>query len=63
MVLGLSYLFFFNGSSLKGTFLIIIACNIVHFYDTLFNGEKFIAKMDPTWEVTAELLKDSWLKP
>lgn len=63
MVLGLSYLFFFNGSSLKGTFLIIIACNIVHFFTTpYFMAKNSLQKMDPTWEVTAELLKDSWLK-
>lgn len=62
-VLGLSYLFFFNGSSLKGTFLIIIACNIVHFFTTPYlMAKNSLQKMDPTWEVTAELLKDSWLK-
>jgi len=63
MVLGLSYLFFFNGSSLKGTFLIIIACNIVHFFTTPYlMAKNSLQKMDPTWEVTAELLRDSWLK-
>lgn len=63
MVLGLSYLFFFNGSTLKGTFLIIIACNIVHFFTTPYlMAKNSLQKMDPTWEVTAELLKDSWLK-
>lgn len=63
MVLGLSYLFFFNGSFLKGTFLIIIACNIVHFFTTPYlMAKNSLQKMDPTWEVTAELLKDSWLK-
>lgn len=63
MVLGLSYLFFFNGSSLKGTFLIILACNIVHFFTTPYlMAKNSLQKMDPTWEVTAELLKDSWLK-
>ncbi|WP_342544658.1 ABC transporter permease subunit [Lysinibacillus sp. FSL W7-1291] len=63
MVLGLSYLFFFNGSSLKGTFFIIVACNIVHFFTTPYlMAKNSLQKMDPTWEVTAELLKDSWLK-
>lgn len=63
MVLGLSYLFFFNGSSLKGTFLIIITCNIVHFFTTPYlMAKNSLQKMDPTWEVTAELLRDSWLK-
>lgn len=63
MVLGLSYLFFFNGTSLKGTFFIIIACNIVHFFTTPYlMAKNSLQKMDPTWEVTAELLRDSWLK-
>lgn len=63
MVLGLSYLFLFNNSSLKGTFLIIIACNIVHFFTTPYlMAKNSLQKMDPTWEVTGQLLKDSWIK-
>lgn len=63
MVLGLSYLFLFNNSSLKGTILIIIACNIVHFFTTPYlMAKNSLQKMDPTWEVTGELLKDSWIK-
>ncbi|GLC87617.1 ABC transporter permease subunit [Lysinibacillus piscis] len=63
MVLGLSYLFFFNGSSLKGTFFIIIACNVVHFFTTPYlMAKNSLLKMDPTWEVTAALLQDSWLQ-
>ena len=34
MVLGLSYLLFFNNSSLKGTFTIIVLCTIVHYFTT-----------------------------
>lgn len=63
MVLGLSYLFLFNNSSLKGTFLIIVACNIVHFFTTPYlMAKNSLQKMDPTWEVTGQLLKDSWIK-
>lgn len=63
MVLGLSYLFLFNDSTLKGTLLIIIACNIVHFFTTPYlMAKNSLQKMDPTWEVTGELLQDSWLK-
>lgn len=63
MVLGLSYLFFFNGSSLKGTFFIIIAYTVVHFFTTPYlMAKNSLQKMDPTWEVTGELLKDSWLQ-
>ena len=63
MVLGLSYLFFFNGSSLKGTFFIIIAYAVVHFFTTPYlMAKNSLQKMDPTWEVTGELLKDSWIQ-
>ncbi|KAA0948678.1 ABC transporter permease subunit [Sporosarcina sp. ANT_H38] len=63
MVLGLSYLLLFNGSSLKGTFLIIVLCNIVHFFTTPYlMAKNALSKMNPTWETTGELLGDSWLK-
>jgi len=63
MVLGLSYLFFFNGSSLKGTFFIIIAYAVAHFFTTPYlMAKNSLQKMDPTWEVTGELLKDSWIQ-
>ncbi|WP_332646619.1 ABC transporter permease subunit [Lysinibacillus sp. 54212] len=63
MVLGLAYLLFFNGISLKGTFLILILCNIIHFFTTPYLMMKnALEKMDPTWEVTGALLKDSWFK-
>jgi len=63
MVLGLSYLFFFNGSSLKGTFFIIIAYAVAHFFTTPYlMAKNSLQKMDPTWEVTGELLKDSWVQ-
>ncbi|MBA9028027.1 ABC transporter permease subunit [Peribacillus huizhouensis] len=63
MVLGLSYLLLFNGSSLKGTFIIIILCNIVHFFTTPYlMAKNSLSKMNPSWETTGELLGDSWLK-
>lgn len=63
MVLGLSYLFLFNNSSLKGTFLIMIICNIVHFFTTPYlMAKNALKKMDPNWEVIGELLHDSWLQ-
>lgn len=63
MVLGLSYLFFFNGSTLKGTFFIIVAYTVVHFFTTPYlMAKNSLQKMDPTWEVTGELLKDSWIQ-
>ncbi|WP_342513803.1 ABC transporter permease subunit [Sporosarcina sp. FSL K6-1522] len=63
MVLGLSYLLLFNGSSLKGTFAIIMLCNIVHFFTTPYlMAKNALSKMNPTWETTGELLGDSWLQ-
>ncbi|MCG7335020.1 ABC transporter permease subunit [Sporosarcina sp. ACRSM] len=63
MVLGLSYLLFFNGSSLKGTFLILVLCNIVHYFTTPYlMAKNALAKMNPSWETTGELLGDSWIK-
>jgi len=63
MVLGLSYLFLFNGSSLKGTFTIIVLCNIVHYFTTPYlMAKNSLSKMNPTWETTGELLGDSWIK-
>lgn len=63
MVLGLSYLFLFTGSSLKGTFTIIVLCNIVHYFTTPYlMAKNSLSKMNPTWETTGELLGDSWMK-
>ena len=63
MVLGLSYLLLFNGSSLKGTFAIIVLCNIVHYFTTPYlMAKNSLSKMNPTWETTGELLGDSWIK-
>lgn len=63
MVLGISYLLFFNGSSLKGTFVILVLCNIVHFFTTPYlMAKNSLSKMNPSWETTGELLGDSWFK-
>ena len=63
MVLGLSYLLLFNNSSLKGTFIIIILCNIVHYFTTPYlMAKNSLMKMNPSWETTGELLGDSWIK-
>lgn len=63
MVLGLSYLLLFNGSSLKGTFLIIVLCNIMHYFTTPYlMAKNALTKMNPGWETSGELLGDSWVK-
>lgn len=63
MVLGISYLLFYNGSSLKGTFTILVVCNIVHLFTTPYlMAKNSLSKMNPSWETTGELLMDSWFK-
>lgn len=63
MVLGLSYLLLFNESSLKGTFLIIVLCNIMHYFTTPYlMAKNALTKMNPGWETSGELLGDSWIK-
>lgn len=63
MVLGLAYLFLFKGSDFKGTFAILVICNIVHFFTTPYLMAKHsLAKMSPAWEITGELMGDTWFK-
>ena len=63
MVLGLSYLLLFNNSDLKGTFAIIIICNIVHFFTTPYlMAKNSLSKMNPVWEITGELMGDTWIR-
>lgn len=61
MVLGLAYLLLFNQSDVKGTFSIIILCNIVHFFTAPYlMAKNSLSKLNPAWETTGELMGDSW---
>ncbi len=63
MVIGLAYLFVFTGTPLQNTFPIIIVCNIVHFFSTPYLMMKnSLSKMNASWETTAMLMGDNWLK-
>lgn len=63
MVLGLAFLFCFSGTGLQNTFLIIVLCNVVHFFSTPYLMMKeSLAKMNASWETTAMLMGDSWIK-
>ena len=63
MVLGLAFLFAFTGTSLQNTFLILVLCNVVHFFTTPYlMGKSSLEKMNKGWEATAALMGDSWLK-
>lgn len=62
MVLGLAYLFLFSGSSLQGTLMILIVCNIVHYYSTPYLMMKnALLKLNSSWETTAMLMGDKWI--
>ena len=63
MVIGLAYLFVFTGTPLQNTFPLIIMCNIVHFFSTPYLMMKnSLSKMNASWETTAMLMGDNWLK-
>lgn len=63
MVLGLAYLIFFNNSDIKGTFAIIVICNIIHLFTTPYlMAKNSFSKMNSAWETTGELMGDTWIK-
>ena len=63
MVLGVAFMLTFSGTPLQNTLWIIILSNIIHFFSTpYFMAKNALNKMNNTWETTAELMGDSWLK-
>ncbi|MBP6115340.1 MAG: ABC transporter permease subunit [Neisseriaceae bacterium] len=63
MVLGIAFLLLFAGTSLHNTLLIIVLCNIVHFFATPYlMAKNALNKMNHNWENTAALMGDSWFK-
>lgn len=63
MVLGIAYLLTFSGTTLQGTFTILIVSNIVHYFATPYLTFKdSLSKLNQNWEVTANLLGDGWFK-
>ena len=63
MVIGLAFLFSFTGTSLQNTFAVLIICNMVHFFSTPYLMMKnSLAKMNASWETTAMLMGDNWVK-
>lgn len=63
MVIGVSFLLAYNRSSLKGTALILVCSNILHFFTTPYlMARGALMKMPRRWETAAALLGDSRLK-
>ncbi|PTL11097.1 iron ABC transporter permease [Staphylococcus gallinarum] len=63
MILGLSYLLFFQNSSIKGTFLIVILSIVVHYYTTPFlMAKSALDKLNPTLDTTSMLMRDTWVE-
>ena len=63
MVLGLAFLFSFSGTSLQSTFMILIICNVIHFFSTPYLMMKSsLEKMNASWETTAMLMGDHWIQ-
>lgn len=63
MVLGIAYLLMFSGTPIQNTFLIIIICNIIHFFSSpYFMMKNSLMKMNASYETTARLMGDSWIK-
>ena len=63
MVLGIAFLLAFSGTSLQCTFIILIICNIIHYFSTPYLMIKnSLSKMNASWETTGMLMGDSWTK-
>ena len=63
MVLGIAYLLIFSGTPIQNTYIIIILCNIVHFFSSPYLMMKnTLVKMNGSFEPTAKLMGDNWLK-
>lgn len=63
MVIGIAYLLVFSGTSLQNTFFLIVICNVIHFFSTPYLMIKnSLSKMNASWETTAMLMGDTWLK-
>ncbi|MBS6195905.1 MAG: ABC transporter permease subunit [Clostridiales bacterium] len=63
MVIGIAYMLIFSGTPLQNTLAIIVICNVIHFFSTPYLMIKnSLAKMNASWETTAMLMGDTWLK-
>lgn len=63
MVLGIAFMLSFSGTAAQGSMFLIVICNIIHFFSTPYLMMKnSLSKMNESWETTAMLMGDSWVK-
>ena len=63
MVIGIAYLLIFSGTPLQNTLFLLVICNVIHFFSTPYLMMKSsLTKMNASWETTAMLMGDTWLK-
>ena len=63
MVIGIAFMFIFSGTPLQNTFLLIILCNVVHYFSTPYlMMRNSLSKLNSSWETTASLMGDTWIK-
>ena len=63
MVLGIAFMFAFSSTAIQNTIFIMVVCNIIHFFSTPYLMMKnSLSKMNESWETTAMLMGDSWMK-
>ncbi len=63
MVIGIAYMLIFSGTALQNTLILIVICNIIHYFSTPYLMMKnSLTKMNSSWESTAMLMGDTWLK-
>ena len=65
MVVGIAFLFIFTGTPLQNTLILIIICNIVHFFfDAVSDDEKFACQSSTaSWEPRRLSWETAGLKP
>lgn len=63
MVLGISFLLAFKKTCLHNTLILLVCCNLIHFFATPYLMMKSsLDKMNISWETTARILGDNWIK-